>query len=81
MAVIPIHGMGEICDVSNLIEEYIECPEENLIQKFKHDQWGLTDIFRVCDRRIGKRRFRELLEAAGDKKIKDIILKQLSQVR
>ena len=68
---------AEICDISNLIETYIECPEENLMQKFENDKWGLTDILRACDRRIGKRRLRELFDAAEDKTIRDIIVKRL----
>lgn len=68
---------AEICDISNLIEAYIECPEENLMQKFEDDKWGLTDILRACDRRIGKRRLRELFDAAEDKKTRDIIAKRL----
>lgn len=46
----------DISDISNLIEKYIQCPESELFNNFEGDKWGLTDILRVCDRRIGKRR-------------------------
>jgi len=48
------------CDVSlisNLIREYIDTPaSEILTHSFDNDYWGLTDIFRAADRRIGQRR-------------------------
>lgn len=64
-------------EISNLIEEYIECPEENLMMSFEGDKWGVTDILRVCDRRIGKRRLEEIRDAAEDKRIIGIVEKRL----
>ena len=46
--------------ISQLIEDYIQCPTSELMNSFENDRWGLTDIFRVCDRRIGKRKLCEL---------------------
>ena len=34
-------------EISNLIEEYIECPEENLMMSFEGDKWG-GRIFFEC---------------------------------
>lgn len=69
----------DIGDISNLIEEYIECPENDLMKPFEKDKWGLIDIFRVCDRRIGKRRLRKIMETTEDKRIINIVLKRLGQ--
>jgi hypothetical protein len=47
--------------VSGVMRECIETPKEELFTKsFENDKWGLTDILRVADRRIGKRRLGEL---------------------
>lgn len=50
----------DISEIDVLIEKYIQCPRNELMKEFEKDYWGLADIFRVCDRRIGKRRLREL---------------------
>ena len=51
-----------ISSISELIREYIDTPEDQLLdEKFVNDHWGLTDILRASDRRIGKRRLRTLL--------------------
>ena len=41
---------------------------------------GGTDILRVCDRRIGKRRLEEIRDAAEDKRIIDIVSKRLCYI-
>jgi hypothetical protein len=46
--------------ISNLIRDYINCPKEALLEPFENDRWGLTDILRAADRRIGKRRLLEM---------------------
>lgn len=63
--------------ISNLIEAYIERPEADIMSPFENDKWGLTNILRVCDRRIGKRRLKEILVTTEDKRIIDIVSKRL----
>lgn len=47
----------DISDISNLIREYINTPNLELAtKKFENDKWGLTDIFKAADRRIGVKR-------------------------
>jgi hypothetical protein len=54
------HGWEEPA-VSDVMREYIETPKDELFAKsFENDKWGLTDILRAADRRIGKRRLGEL---------------------
>jgi hypothetical protein len=61
------HGVSEI---SELIRSYIECPKDKLLEPFENDRWGLTEILRAADRRIGKQRLREIkTENEGAKKI------------
>ncbi len=51
----------DIPDISNLIREYIDTPKhELLLKKFKNDHWGLTDVLKASDKRIGKRRLPDL---------------------
>ena len=63
--------------ISDLIEEYIERTEADIMSPFENDKWGLTNILRVCDRRIGKRRLKEIYDTAEDNRIIDIVSKRL----
>jgi hypothetical protein len=68
------HGVSEI---SVLIRDYIERPKEALFEPFENDRWGLTDILRALDSRIGKRRLLEMkTENAGVAKIISLRLNQ-----
>lgn len=50
-------------EVTAVLREYLDCPKEDFFsRRFERDRWGLTDILRAADRRIGKRRFAELVE-------------------
>lgn len=47
----------QISDISDLIREYIDCPVNLLPKKeFENDLWGLTDILKAVDKRLGKER-------------------------
>jgi hypothetical protein len=51
----PYHS--DIPDISNLLEAYIDTPKiELLTKRFENDHWGLVNILRAADRRIGARR-------------------------
>jgi hypothetical protein len=42
--------------ISDLIREYIDTPASELLSKqFSNDHWGLVNILRAADRRIGQR--------------------------
>lgn len=44
-------------DISDLIREYVDCPLNLLPEKiFENDLWGLTDILKAVDKRLGKKR-------------------------
>ena len=50
----------DISAISDLIRDYIETPNhEILIKHFETDYWGLVNIFRAADRRIGQRRLQQ----------------------
>ena len=69
----------EISEISDVIEQYIQCPEANLMQSFAEDHWGVTDILRVCDRRIGKRRLRDLQDVTTKEALLRVIEKRLNK--
>ncbi|MBP7583682.1 MAG: hypothetical protein KBA61_06590 [Spirochaetes bacterium] len=60
--------------ISLLIEEYIETDKTILLQKdFISDRWGLTDILKASDRRIGRKRLQSLLTSVRGTRAKEII--------
>lgn len=67
----------DIQDISNLIEQYIQRPESELMNPLEEDRWGLTDILRACDRRIGKRRLSEIAKDTENEVVKKIIMKRI----
>ncbi|MDR0453617.1 MAG: hypothetical protein LBH05_02245 [Deferribacteraceae bacterium] len=66
--------MTDIPDITDLIKEYIDTPKDELLTKvFYSDNWGLVDILRAADRRIGIRRhtiFKNYANIAAQKVIK-----------
>jgi len=67
----------EISDISDLLEAYIQRPEAALMQPFEGDVWGLTELLRVCDRRVGKRRLRDLRDSTANETLLRIIDRRL----
>lgn len=48
---------NDVSLISNLIRDYIDTPVSDIMTRhFENDFWGLADIFRASDRRIGRRR-------------------------
>ena len=71
----------DIGAISDVIEEYIQCPKSKLMNNFRNDKWGLTDILRVCDRRIGKRKLLELQSSTTNELLLGIIKRRLHDGR
>lgn len=68
----------EFSEITKVIEEYIQRPESELMNTFVNDKWGITDIIRVCDRRIGKRRLSQLKAHVTNAILLDVIDKRLN---
>ena len=50
------HGT-DVSAISDLIREYVDTARSELLSKrFECDRWGLIDILRASDRRVGARR-------------------------
>jgi hypothetical protein len=72
----------DIPDISNLIREYIDTPKNELIsKKFEKDFWGLINILRAVDKRIGARRLPELKKKTGNKAARKIIGARLGKYK
>ena len=64
----------EISEISDTIREYIDTPKDELFEKvFESDDWGITDILKAADRRIGKERLKILKEKTVNVAAKKII--------
>lgn len=64
----------DISDISDLIREYIDTPKDIVFQKhFENDNWGLVNIFKAADKRIGKRRLELLKRKTNNKAAMKII--------
>lgn len=65
------------CDVSlisNLIRDYIDTPVADVLTRnFENDYWGLTDIFRAADKRIGQRRLERLRDSITNQAAQKIL--------
>lgn len=67
---------SDVDKISNLIEEYIQRPKEELFEDFPTDKWGIVDILRACDRRVGKKRLQILAERTRNENVRFIIEKR-----
>ena len=64
----------DISFISNLIREYIDTPVSDILtRRFEDDYWGLTDIFRAADKRIGKRRLEILRDSIKNQAAQKIL--------
>lgn len=68
----------DISDISECIWQYLNVPKEKLLEPMKFDRWGITDIIRVCDKRVGRRRLLKLKEYTENEVLLNIINTRLS---
>lgn len=72
----------DISGISDLIREYIDTPRNELMSKhFESDCWGLVNILRAADRRIGKRRLEALKRKTDNQAARKIIEQRLNRHR
>lgn len=70
----------DISDISALIREYIDTPKEDVFSKhFDNDHWGLINILRAADRRIGLRRLELLKRKTKNKAAQKIIAQRMNR--
>lgn len=72
----------DISFISNLIREYIDTPVSDILtRRFENDYWGLTDIFRAADKRIGKRRLEILRDSIKNQAAQKILELRVNKQR
>jgi hypothetical protein len=72
---------SDISDISKLLNEYIDTPKEELLNKhFENDKWGLINILKAADRRIGERRLSELKRKMYNKAARKIINARINKL-
>ena len=67
--------------ISQLLRDYINTPESQLLNNVFEDPFNLIPILRVCDRRIGKRRLKRILDDPQSSEMTSLILKRLNNVK
>jgi len=71
---------NEVSDISALIREYLDTPKDQLMSKhFENDHWGLINILRAADRRIGQRRLKALKSKTRNKAARKIIEQRMNK--
>lgn len=56
----------DISEISCLIREYLDTPRNRILSEpFEHDIWGIVDILRAMDRRVGSRQWEVLKQSTG----------------
>lgn len=69
---------NDISDISDLFKEYLNTPKEELLDKhFHNDYWGLINILKAADKRIGKRRLEILRKRKGNIATQKVIARRL----
>ena len=68
----------DISDISALIRAYIDTPKDEVFSKhFENDDWGLANILKAADKRVGKRRLALLKRRTDNKAANKIIERRL----
>ena len=69
-------------DIGELICEYIDTPKEELFAKhFGADEWGLANIPKAADKRIGKRRLQILAKNRKNQAMQKVIAARLETLQ
>ena len=73
---------NDISDIGELIREYIDTPKEELFKKhFDADEWGLANILKAADKRIGKRRLQILAKNRKNQAMQKVIAARLEALQ
>ena len=65
----------EVQNISCVIREYIDTPVNELFDKiFENDKWGLTDILKAADKRLGKNKLIQIKQETKSKNVLKVII-------
>lgn len=64
----------DISSISDILRAYIDTPVDDLLTYiFEQDLWGLTDILKASDRRIGKKKLLEHFVETEKESVKKVL--------
>jgi hypothetical protein len=70
----------DISEISCLIREYLDTPRRQILSEpFEHDLWGIVNILRAADRRVGSRQWLSLKQNANSEAVNKILAKRKAQ--
>lgn len=73
---------NDISDIGELIREYIDTPKDELFAKhFSTDEWGLANILKAADKRIGKRGLQILAKNKKNQAMQKVIAARLGALQ
>ena len=69
----------QVSEISSCIREYVDCPVNLLPEKkFESDLWGLTDILKAVDKRLGKEKLKNYF-VSSNSTINEILSKRFNK--
>ena len=75
----PFPYAWDVTEISHLIREYSDTPRSELLSKpFAEDLWGIINILRASDRRVGSRQWDKLEQCAKSEAVTKIIARRKS---
>lgn len=64
----------DISEISCLIREYLDTPRNEILSRpFEHDVWGIVNILRAADRRVGSRQWEALRHSSNSQALNKIL--------
>lgn len=67
--------------ITGLLRAYIDTPKDQLMTaEFSGDDFGIVDLLRACDRRIGKRRLAEMMNHNPSKAMEKVIVTRFPEL-
>ncbi len=68
-------------EITEVIRAYLDTPREELLSRtFEADTWGIIDIFRVSDRRLGRKSLEQLERTVLSEPAKKILQARLLKI-
>lgn len=68
------HYSYSVADINNTLREYIDTPKDELLTKqFSGDHFGITDILKCADRRLGTKKIESHFHEATDSSIRLVL--------
>ncbi len=70
----------DISEISCLIREYLDTPRSQILSEpFANDLWGIVNVLRAADRRVGSRQWDKLERSAASEAVTKILARRKSE--